>query len=613
MNKHISLLIILVVAYLNLGAQNSTDKIDLESSLIQPKNIIKISDGHYFIDFGKAFFGNVEITPKAGQNDSLVFHLGEKLDSEFHIDRNPGATIRYRKSKMSGLIANQTTLPELVPYKRNTTGAAILLPDSIGTIIPFRYCEIENLKIPIEDLQIKQKALHYKFNDDAATFSSSNKMMDSIWDFCKHTIKATSFTGYYVDGDRERIPYEADAYINQLSHYSVDNNYEMAKRTNEYFIDNPTWPTEWLLHTVLMFYTDYMYTADIAPLQKYYDNLKLKTLMDLERADGLISSKSPKFTEALALKLGFKKGSKKIQDIIDWPPAQKDTGWKLATAEGERDGYEIVPVNTAINSFYYYNLKLMTEIAGFLDKKEDVAFFKQKAEKVKETINTKLLDTKKGYYIDGEGSTHSALHANMLPLAFDLVPEKHIASVTEFVKSRGMACSVYGSQYLLEGLYKNGEAQYAADLITSTTGDRNWWNMMNVGSTMAMEAWDLKYKPNSDWNHAWGTAPLNVITRYMWGIKPKTAGFKVAQIEPQLGDLSFSSIKAPTKNGFILAEFKKKNDKTDVYYITIPNNMSAEFILPKNVKKVFLNNKKVKNYDSYLNLKSGEHVIRIDH
>lgn len=118
------------------------------------------------------------------------------------------------------------------------------------------------MKVPIEAIQIQQKAIHYKFDDEASSFSSSNIVMDSIWDMCKHTIKATSFTRYYVDGDRERIPYEADAYINQLSHYSVDSEYTMARRTNEYFIDNPTWPTEWLLHTVLMFYADFMYTGD---------------------------------------------------------------------------------------------------------------------------------------------------------------------------------------------------------------------------------------------------------------------------------------------------------------------------------------------------------------
>ncbi|MHA7943823.1 alpha-L-rhamnosidase-related protein [Formosa sp. 3Alg 14/1] len=609
--KKFILLFSLAFVCFQAKSQHKTDKLDIESSLIRPQEIIKIGNGHYFIDFGKAFFGTVEITSKETQHDSIFFHLGEKLETQNKIDRNPGGTIRYQLTALNQLAANQKTTLKLTPDKRNTGPAAITLPEDVGVIMPFRYLEIENLKIPIEDLHISQKATHYKFNDDASYFSSSNKIMDSIWQMCKHTIKATSFMGYYVDGDRERIPYEADAYINQLSHYSVDNEYTIARRTNAYFIAHPTWPTEWLLHTVLMFHADYMYTGDIQPLKDHYENLKLKTLMDLERADGLISSKSTNLNEALILELGFKKANTNIRDIIDWPGAQKDTGWKLATPEGERDGYDIVPVNTVVNAFYYYNLKLMTDIATALNKTDDAKLFRDKAAKVKETINTKLFNHSKGYYLDGENSTHSSLHANMLPLAFDLVPKAHVKTVAEFVKSRGMACSVYGAQYLLEGLYKNNEAKYATSLIVETEGDRNWWNMIKVGSTMAMEAWDMKYKPNSDWNHAWGTAPLNAITRYMWGIKPKTPGFKVAEINPKLVDLDYSKIKVPTINGFIYAEHKTTG-KHISYIINIPEDMTAEFILPNNVTKIALNTDIIKQSRGAITLSSGSHKIEID-
>ncbi|GAA3638325.1 family 78 glycoside hydrolase catalytic domain [Flavivirga jejuensis] len=604
-------LLFLLACVLNINAQNNIEQVALKTSLVKPQKITKIKEGHYLIDFGRAFFGTVQIKAKNTQNDPISFHLGEKLENPNKIDRNPGGTIRYRNATVDTLTEGQLTTVKLVPYKRNTTGAAILMPDNIGAIIPFRYCEIENLKIPIDAIEIWQKAIHYKFNDDASYFSSSNAILDSIWNLCKHTIKATSFTGYYVDGDRERIPYEADAYINQLSHYSVDNEYTMARRTNDYFMNNPTWPTEWLLHTVLMFHLDYMYTGDLEPLKKHYENLKLKTLMELERADGLISSKSPKLNKAFISKLGFKNPNTKIKDIIDWPPAQKDTGWKLATEEGERDGYEIVDTNTAVNAFYYYNLKLMAEIAGFLDKKEDATLFQNKAAITKKTINEKFLDKSKGFYIDGEGSSNSSLHGNMLPLAFDLVPEKYVKTVTSFIKSRGMACSVYGSQYLLEGLFKNNEALYGSELITNTKGDRNWWNMIKIGSTMALEAWDMKYKPNADWNHAWGTAPLNIVTRYMWGIKPKTPGFKIAEIKPQLGELTFSKIKVPTLNGMIYAEYETGKKKEAIYKIELPNTMEAEFILPDATCKVMLNDKKIKSNKTSFTLKGGKNIIKL--
>lgn len=53
----------------------------------------------------------------------------------------------------------------------------------------------------------------------AAYFRCSDDTLNRIWELCRYSMKATSFTGYYVDGDRERIPYEADALINQLGRY----------------------------------------------------------------------------------------------------------------------------------------------------------------------------------------------------------------------------------------------------------------------------------------------------------------------------------------------------------------------------------------------------------
>ncbi|MGQ1947740.1 alpha-L-rhamnosidase-related protein [Geofilum sp. OHC36d9] len=583
---------------------------DFEWELISPRQIVEVGQGHYFIDFGKAYFGTVVLRSKRDQKDSLIVRLGEKLITTHKIDRNPGGTIRYQEVRLDQITGHQDMVVNLKADKRNTKPGAISLPPSFGVIMPFRYCELENLQIPMEELEIRQKVYHYKFNDEAGTFSSSDTILNAVWDLCKHTIKATSFAGYYVDGDRERIPYEADAYINQLSHYAADSVYAIARRTNEYFIHHPTWPTEWLLHTVLLFYQDYMYTGKADMLEKYYDVLKVRTLMDLEREDGLISSKSTKLDSSLIVKLGFSNPETKVRDIVDWPPAQKDTGWKLATAAGERDGYEMMAVNTVVNSFYYYNMYLMSEIAGYLGKTDDVKFFHQKADKVKKVINEKLFDKSRGVYVDGEGSTHASLHANMFPLAFNLVPDGYTKTVVEFVKTRGMACSVYGAQYLLEALFNAHESEYALQLITETESDRSWWNMIKIGSTMALEAWDMKYKPNSDWNHAWGTAPLNVITRHLWGVTPQTPGFAEVQIKPQLDGLEFSDIKVPTIKGVIEAKYKVGKDGHPVYEIKLPQGMNGEFILLNSKNKILLNNRVFRN-KKMLKLNEGLNTLQI--
>lgn len=553
----------------------STTQNKFLSTLIKPQKIIKIADNHYFIDFGKDAFGTLVLELNPVRNDTITINLGEKISGSNRIDRNPGGSIRYQKVKLPVTAGKTRYIVDLPPDARNTGPAAVHLPDSFGVVTPFRYCELENCNFEINLGNIFQKAYTYYFDDSSSSFTSSDTVLNRIWDICKYSIKATSFTGIYIDGDRERIPYEADAYINQLGHYYTDREYSMARATNEYFIMHPTWPTEWILHTVLMFYNDLMFTGNLESVREYYNELKFKTLTAISREDGLISSKN--VNEEIMRSLGFSNPEERIRDIVDWPPAQKDTGWKLAGPDGERDGYDMVEINTVVNAFYYRNLVLMADIALMLGKTEDSNLYLKLSEKVRNSYNEKLLNRAKGIYIDGENSTHSSLHANMMALAFDIVPDEYRSSVIDFIKSRGMACSVYGSQYLLEGLYRSGESDYAYSLLTTNT-DRGWWNMIRSGSTITMEAWDMKYKPNSDWNHAWGAAPANIIPGYMWGITPQVPGFKRVEIKPQLGSLKYSKISVPTIRGTIEAEFRDKG-KSKQYFITIPGNMECDFVI----------------------------------
>jgi hypothetical protein len=279
-------------------------------------------------------------------------------------------------------------------------------------------------------------------------------------------------------------------------------------------------------------------------------------------------------------KLGFADTTQRVRDIVDWPPAQKDTGWKLPKdwPQGERDGFVFTPVSTVINSFFYRNMVIMAEFARILNKPEEALDFEMRAARVKKSMNELLFDKEKGYYKDGIETDHGAIHSNMLPLAFDIVPEAYKEKVADYVKTRGMGCSVYGAQFLMEGLYNAGAADYALELMTATH-DRSWYNMIKGGSTISWEAWDLKYKPNQDWNHAWGAAPANIVPRYMWGIQPKTPGYEVTIIKPQLASLKNSSIVVPTIRGQIKADYQKASNRLSNYTIEIPANMAAEFVM----------------------------------
>ena len=171
-----------------------------------------------------------------------------------------------------------------------------------------------------------------------------------------------------------------------------------------------------------------------------------------------------------------------------------------------------------------------------------------RAEDVTAAFNRVFYDPARGVYVDGEGSAHASLHANMLPLAFGLVPAADRGKVADFVESRGMACSVYGAQYLLESLYAARRPDAALRLLT-THGERGWWHMLNLGSTMTLEAWDARFKPNLTWNHAWGAAPANLLSRFVLGVRPLEPGYRRILIAPQPGELRWVTGTVPTVRG----------------------------------------------------------------
>ena len=267
--------------------------------------------------------------------------------------------------------------------------------------------------------------------------------------------------------------------------------------------------------------------------------------------------------------------------------------------------------NKVVNSFHYINLKLMAEIAGVIGNEKDAIFFQKQSILVKNSINKKQFNKAKGIYVDGKNSNHSSLHANMFPLVFGIVPENNVETVVEFIKSKGMACSVYGTQYLLEALYQYGESDYALELMTSRN-DRSWWHMIELGSAMTLEAWDMKYKPNLDWNHAWGAAPANIITRCMWGIMPAKPGFEAVNIKPQLSKLTASKIKSPTIKGNIIAEYKRLNNRHHAFKIEIPEGIKGTFYIPNyEYKKILLNQTIVKVEDDLIHLIPGTNHIEM--
>jgi hypothetical protein len=513
-----------------------------------PVQITAVASNVFLADFGRVAFGNLQINPPTNAAGTITVRFGEAL-ADGHINRQPPGSVRYREVK--ALLEGARPLVVAPPADQRNTGQpqAVLTPPDWGVVLPFRWVEIEGWPGGLRPEHLRRRAAFAStWNDQASAFHSSDEMLNRVWELCRYSIKATTFAGVYVDGDRERTAYEGDAYLQQLGQYYTDGDTQMARDTFDRLLTHPTWPTEWATHMIFIAHADWMQTGDTNWLASRYAALRTKLHLENERADGLFVEPSARIKD----------------DLVDWP-------------EGERDHFVFEPVNTVENAFHLRGLAEMAELARALHQDGDAADYSARLMAGRAALQAKLFDPGRGLYRDGEGTDHASLHASLFPLAFGLVPAENRARVAQWLSGRGMVCSVYAAQYLLEGLFENGAGADALALITAPT-DRSWKHLVESGTTITWEAWDQRYKPNQDWNHAWGASPANLLPRHVLGVQPLVPGWRRAIIRPNPGLLKSAEGKVPTPLGPVLVRWESGD--TFKLWLTLPPGMSAQIHIP---------------------------------
>ena len=503
-----------------------------------PERVFTNEAGNVVVDFGKDAFGWLEIDAPAPGLKYFI-NIGEVLwEQNGSVDRNPGICVRARGVKWHTEKSGFQRVP-VAPDLRNEfdagEGVAVKMPEEFGVVTPFRAVEFYRADFPVTGKTVRRFAIMYPADQNESSFACTDRKLVKVYDFCKYSMFATSFAGMPVDGDRERIPYEADTYAAQLSWYAVSSDYAYPRAAIEHLYSHPTWPTEFKLISILSAWTDWMWTGDTSSIAKHYDILKTRLFFDhVRESDGLFVSGGermpwPCFTNHLGL-----------ADIVDWP-------------KSERADFEFRDVNAVVNTFHVRALEKMSDIANALGKTADAREFSMRSEKARASFAKVFIDGGTGLVVDGEGSRHSSVQANAIALAFGLVPESSANRVAEWLVGKGMGCSVYFAQYLLEALFRSGRADAAIALMTAET-DRSWLGMMERGATITTEAWNSRVKPNMDFNHAWGATAINAISRFMLGVTPAEPGFKRISIAPNPGPVEKVSAIVPTQAGPVRME-----------------------------------------------------------
>ena len=410
-------------------------------------------------DFGKVAFGNLLLRPKPGSHAQVIVRFGESL-RDGRVDRSPPGSVRYAEVSASLDGSPQTIAPPA--DARNTKPPAVLTSPELRVLFPFRWVEVTGWTCKLQrGTVLRRAAFDSSWHDGAASFHSSDPMLDRIWSLSLYSIKATTYAGVFVDGDRERLSYEADGYLNQLGYYAGNPSSQMERETFERLI----------------------LPSHVAYGVGVPDGLHGARRLDADRGQAMACKTLCMAQDEAAARSrrGRWAGSPARptqvghNDIVDWPI-------------GERDGYIFTSVNTVVNAFYLRALDQMHELAKVLGNDNDAEEFSRRRQEGVASFQKTLFDQHAGLYRDGAGTDHDSVHANLFPLAFGLIPEEKRLPVARWLAEQGMRCSVYAAQYLLEGLFESGEAKAALDLMTAS-GDRSWRHMVDSGATITWEAW----------------------------------------------------------------------------------------------------------------------------
>ena len=510
--------------------------------------LTKYSNAAVLFDFGKTAYSQLEIELEANLEQTISVVLGEELKDGW-LTLVPNA---FRTFQMFTLVLKKgrhtykIEIPEYYPAYGKERPFFETPKECGGEILPFRYVQIGHF---YGEITCRRTSFYADIYDNEASFICADYWMANLWDFCRYSLKATSIFPCFLDGERERMPYEADTYIAMLTYLVSSAHSKIAMDTLDYFMTNGqhTWPTEWHLFVPFLVKQYMLYTGDMESVKRWLPYLPEKLLPRHRNQDGLIVQQKNTI----------------VRDIVDWP-------------ELDRDNYEFGSPNFVPNAMLVASARTVAELTG------DVSF-SEYADKVRSVLRATML--KDGLFVDNPESNHTSLHTAIFALAFNIAEKEDAPALLDFIRGKGMACSVYAAQFLLDACFQAGAEQYAIDLMRSEE-KRSWMNMIRRGSTISMEAWDDEFKTNQDWNHAWGAAPANLIPRRLAGIRPVSNGFRKFVIDPKPGNIREFTLTHPTPHGSISLEYSQGKVQ-----FTVPEGTQACFhnqILPPGIHQGYL-------------------------
>jgi hypothetical protein len=566
------------------------------SEIINYKNILPRRDSMYVYDFGQNASGIIKIKIRGEKGQEVRFTPGELLGEDSLVNQEATGGPYYFSYILKGR-DEEIWMPRFTYYGFRYIQA--------NGAIPERYPNPRNLPV-IEDIQF----LHTRNSSpQVGSFRCSNKLFNSIYELIKWSIKSNLASVATDCPHREKLGWLEQTHLmgNSIKfNYDIHNLYNKiiddmieAQLQNglvpdiapEYvpFADGFRDSPEWGSACVILPWDMYQWYGDIEAVRKAYPMMK-------------------KYLEYL-----------------------KGTSDKYIISHGLGDWYDLgprspgeaqlTPKAVTATSIFFYDARLLGEMASLIGEKEDAICFSNMAEEIRKAFNSKFFNPVTKVYSTGSQTAYS------MPLFFGMVDDsikkdvvkKLINSIND--NGKALTAGDVGYRYLLRSLEEAGQSQLIFEM-NSKTDVPGYGYQLSKGATSLTESWAaLKYVSN---NHMMLGHLMEWFYSGIGGIRQEqdSKSYDNILIYPEIvGDLTWAETTFITVHGEVVTNWKIEADNL-ILRVKIPANCKAVVAIPQvNPEKVSesnqpvrlvkdINNVKVANGRTLCEISSGEYIFK---
>ncbi|MGD9558676.1 MAG: family 78 glycoside hydrolase catalytic domain [Mangrovibacterium sp.] len=344
-------------------------------------------------------------------------------------------------------------------------------------------------------------------------------------------------------------------------------------------------------------------------------------MMDAQTSDGLIPDIAPEYVE-------FEGG---FRDSPEWGSAGVILPWLLyrwyddrqtmeaawpmmnryiAYLKGTSDGHivshglgdwfdlgpqrpgpaQLTPMALTATAVYFYDVQLLSQMAGILGKNDEQKQLESWAGEIKEAFNEKFFDAKAGVYSTGSQT------AMAMPLCVGLVEDslrsKVLTNLVDSIQANDKALTAgdIGFHYLVEALTAGGASQLLFEM-NNRDDVPGYGYQLKKGATTLTESWAALEEVSN--NHLMLGHLMEWFYQGLGGIRQaeNSAGYKELVIKPEVvGDLTYVRTTFETAYGQVSTRWEK-TDESFTLAVEIPANTTAMVYLPV-AGEVTVNNQK---------------------